>query len=59
MRQLIPVALSAAYVIGYAITTDDLEANPAMKFAEGADDTGVIVPLSRIMMSVSAAISLM
>ena len=33
----------AAYVIGYAITTDDLEANPALKFAERADDTGVIV----------------
>ena len=33
----------AAYVIGYSITTDDLEANPALKFAEGADDTGVIV----------------
>ena len=51
--------MSAAYVIGYAITTDDLEANPAMKFADGADDTGVIVPLPRIMMSVSAVISLM
>jgi len=33
----------AAYVIGFAITTDDLEANSALKFAEGADDTGVIV----------------
>ena len=33
----------AAYVIGYSITKDDLEANPALKFAEGADDTGVIV----------------
>ena len=33
----------AAYVIGFSITTDDLEANPALKFAEGADDTGVIV----------------
>jgi hypothetical protein len=33
----------AAYVIGFAITTDDLTANPALKFAEGADDTGVIV----------------
>ncbi|MCR4908729.1 MAG: DUF3089 domain-containing protein [Lachnospiraceae bacterium] len=33
----------AAYIIGYAITTDDLETNPALKFAEGADDTGVIV----------------
>ena len=59
MRLLVPVALSAAYVIGYAITTDDLEATPAMKFADGADDTGVIVPLPRIMMSVSAVISLM
>ena len=33
----------AAYVIGFSITTEDLEANPALKFAEGADDTGVIV----------------
>ena len=33
----------AAYVIGYSITTDDLAANPALRFAEGSDDTGVIV----------------
>ncbi len=33
----------AAYVIGFSITTDDLEANPALKFAEAADDTGVIL----------------
>lgn len=33
----------AAYVIGFSITTDDLEINPALKFAECADDTGVIV----------------
>lgn len=33
----------AAYVLGYSITTDDLAANPALRFAEGADDTGVIV----------------
>lgn len=33
----------AAYIIGFSITTDDLEINPALKFAEGADDTGVIV----------------
>ena len=33
----------AAYVIGFSVTTDDLEANPALKFAEGAEDTGVIV----------------
>lgn len=33
----------AAYVIGFSITTDDLETNPLLKFAEGADDTGVIV----------------
>ena len=33
----------AAYVIGFSITTDDLEVNPALKFAEGEDDTGVIV----------------
>ena len=33
----------AAYVLGFSITTDDLANNPALKFAEGADDTGVIV----------------
>ena len=33
----------AAYVVGISVTTDDLEANPALKFAERADDTGVIV----------------
>ena len=33
----------AAYVVGYSITEDFLKANPHLKFAEGADDTGVIV----------------
>lgn len=33
----------ATYALGFSITTDDLEANPALRFAEGADDTGVIV----------------
>ncbi len=33
----------AAYAIGYSITTDDLEANPHMKFATGETDTGVII----------------
>jgi hypothetical protein len=33
----------AAYVIGYSITEDYLKANPHLKFAERADDTGVIV----------------
>ena len=33
----------AAYVIGYSITGDYLKANPHLKFAEKADDTGVIV----------------
>ena len=33
----------AAYVLGYSITKDDLEYNPNLKFAQGADDTGVIV----------------
>ena len=33
----------AAYVLGFSITTDDLAANPALKFAGRADDTGVIV----------------
>lgn len=33
----------AAYVIGYGITEEYLKANPHLKFAEGADDTGVII----------------
>lgn len=33
----------AAYVVGFSITPDDLKGNPALKFAEGADDTGVVV----------------
>ena len=33
----------AAYVIGYSITSDWLEEHSYLKFAEGADDTGVIV----------------
>lgn len=32
-----------AYVIGYSVTPDFLAKNPHLKFAEGADDTGVIV----------------
>ena len=33
----------AAYVIGYSVTEDYMKANPHLKFAEGADDTGVII----------------
>jgi len=33
----------AAYVIGYSISPDYLAQNPHLKFAEGPDDTGVIV----------------
>lgn len=33
----------AAYVIGYSVTEQYLKANPHLKFAEGADDTGVII----------------
>ena len=33
----------AAYVIGYSITSDWLEEHPYLKFAKGAEDTGVIV----------------
>lgn len=33
----------AAYVIGYSVTEDYLAKNPHLKFAEGADDTGVII----------------
>lgn len=33
----------AAYVIGYAVTQDELDANPHLKFAIGETDTGVII----------------
>jgi hypothetical protein len=33
----------AAYVIGYSVTPDYLAANPHLKFATGAGDTGVII----------------
>ena len=33
----------AAYIIGFAITKDYLEANPHLKFATGESDTGVII----------------
>ena len=33
----------AAYVIGYSVTKDDLDAYPHLKFATGENDTGVIV----------------
>ena len=33
----------AAYVIGYSVTPDYLSQNPELKFAEGPDDTGVII----------------
>ena len=33
----------AAYVIGYAVTKDDLAAYPHLKFATGESDTGVII----------------
>ena len=33
----------AAYVIGFSITRDDLEAFPHLKFAAGETDTGVII----------------
>lgn len=33
----------AAYLVGFSVTKEDLEKYPHLKFAEGADDTGVIV----------------
>ncbi|MBQ9526873.1 MAG: DUF3089 domain-containing protein [Fretibacterium sp.] len=33
----------AAYIVGYSITSDDLTECPYLKFAESADDTGVVV----------------
>jgi pimeloyl-ACP methyl ester carboxylesterase len=33
----------AAYIIGFSITSDYLAQNPQLKFANGPDDTGVII----------------
>ena len=33
----------AAYVVGFSITQDDLDQYPHLQFAQGADDTGVII----------------
>ena len=33
----------AAYVVGYGMTPEQLEANPHIKTAEGSDDTGVLI----------------
>ncbi len=33
----------AAYTIGYSVTAQDMQDNPHLKFATGADDTGVII----------------
>ncbi len=35
--------LVAAYLIGYSVTTEDLEKHPWLKMAQGETDTGVIV----------------
>jgi len=36
-------SLIAAYMLGFAVTSYELEANPHIPFAQGAEDTGVIV----------------
>lgn len=33
----------AAYLVGYSVTRDYLDANPHLAFAQGPDDTGVII----------------
>ena len=38
----------AAYVPGYSITPQYLEQNPELKFATGADDTGVIISFNTV-----------
>ncbi len=40
--------LIAAYVIGYSVTRQELEENPHLKFAQGADDTGVIISYNTV-----------
>lgn len=43
-----------AYVIGYSVTEDYLAQNPHLKFATGADDTGVIVSYNTVAPVVTA-----
>ena len=38
----------AAYVIGYSVTRDYMAANPHLKFARRADDTGVIISYNTV-----------
>ncbi len=47
-----------AYVIGYPITAEFINANPHLKFAEGADDTGVIISYNTQSPSVVAGANL-
>jgi pimeloyl-ACP methyl ester carboxylesterase len=35
--------MAAAYIVGFPVTTAYLASNPHLKFAEGPDDTGVII----------------
>jgi hypothetical protein len=44
----------AAYVIGYSVTNDFLVQNPHLKFANGPDDTGVIISYNTEASTVSA-----
>ena len=45
----------AAYVIGYSVTPTFLEANPHLRFAAGADDTGVIISYNTEAPTIAAA----
>lgn len=45
----------AAYVIGYSVTPSYLAANPHLKFAKGATDTGVIVSWNTEAPTIAAA----
>ena len=33
----------AAYLLGFSVTGEDMQRNPHLKYAEGPDDTGVII----------------
>jgi hypothetical protein len=46
-----------AYVIGYSITEDYLAQNPHLKFATGADDTGVIISYNTEALDVVAGVN--
>ena len=47
-KRAVCLVMVAAYVIGYSVTQQELADNPHLKFAEGPDDTGVIISYNTV-----------